>query len=67
MASRTVRVIAGVALLGSLILEQGCHYHHQEGGYHKDFAWYTPEHSSGHRARSRRDRADRDNPHLRCE
>jgi hypothetical protein len=40
-------MLAWVAV--TLGLAQGCYYHHDNGGYHRDFAFYTPEHTTaGH-------------------
>ena len=45
MARRTARITALVAFLSMLALDQGCYSHHAGGGYHRDFAHYTPEHT----------------------
>jgi len=51
-----------LALMGSLT--SGCYVHHQNGGFHRDFAWNRPEHSSGGRDRNRRFAADLDSYHV---
>jgi hypothetical protein len=47
MSRRLDRALLILVAIVLLIPGQGCYYHHGAYGYHRNFAYYTPERTSG--------------------